>query len=98
MYVSYIMKRTQIYLDRDQDRRLAVRAAAAGTTRSTLIREAIETYLTSSSDDASRLAAFRDALDAVVRTPESLPDGASYVEAMRAADLERDAATEQRRR
>ena len=97
MYISYIMKRTQIYLDADQDRRLTVRARAAGTTKSTLIREAIETYLTTPGD-ADRLTAFRAAVDAVERSPVTLQDGAAYVEALRAADELRDEEIERRRR
>lgn len=41
----YIVKRTQIYLDDDQDRRLARRARASGRTKSALIREAIDRLL-----------------------------------------------------
>ena len=37
--------RTQIYLDDDQDRRLQARARATGTTKSALIREAIDQFL-----------------------------------------------------
>ena len=98
MYVSYIMKRTQIYLDLDQDRRLAKRATTAGTTKSTLIREAIESYLTSSDDDASRLKQFRSALDAIERSPVDLGDGRAYVERVRADDADRRAEIEQRRK
>jgi predicted DNA-binding protein len=98
MYSSYIMKRTQIYLETDQDRRLAQRARAAGATKSTLIREAIETYLASSEGDAARLDAFRAALDSVETLPAALPDGRSYVEDLRAADQQRDEEIEQRRR
>ena len=42
---TYIVKRTQIYLDEDQDRRLERRAAAAGVTKSALIRSAIDRFL-----------------------------------------------------
>ena len=98
MYVSYIVKRTQIYLEADQDRRLASRATAAGTTKSTLIREAIESYLSTAVDDAGRLAAFRAALDAVDAAPATLPDGRAYVEALRVADRARDVEFERRRR
>jgi predicted DNA-binding protein len=98
MYDSYIMKRTQIYLDLDQDRRLARRATTAGTTKSTLIREAIETYLVSSEDDATRLKHFRSALDAVERSPVHLEDGRAYVERVRAADASRGEEIERRRR
>jgi predicted DNA-binding protein len=98
MYDSYIMKRTQIYLDVDQDRRLARRATATGTTKSTLIREAIESYLGRSDDESARLAEFRAALDELVRSPANLPDGRAYVDELRRADRERDDAIEQRRR
>lgn len=43
--IAYIVRRTQIYLDEDQDRRLQARASAAGVTKSALIREAIEQFL-----------------------------------------------------
>jgi predicted DNA-binding protein len=98
MYVSYIVKRTQIYLDVDQDRRLARRAAAAGATKSTLIREAIESYLSTSDDEATRLAEFRAALDAIERSPAHLPDGRTYVDEIRRADRGRDEAIEKHRR
>lgn len=88
MYSSYIMKRTQIYLDQDQDRRLATRARSAGVTKSALIREALETYLTTPDEDAL-LAEFRAALDQVEARPVHLPDGAAYVEELRAHDVTR---------
>jgi len=97
MYNSYIMKRTQIYLEADQDRRISARARAAGTTKSTVIREAIESYLAAPDEDA-RLVAFRAAIDAVESQPAALPDGAAYVEALRAADRTRDEEIERRRR
>ena len=98
MYVSYIMKRTQIYLEADQDRRVATRARADGTTKSTVIREAIETYLSASDGDEGRLAAFQAAVDVLKDSPVVLPDGGSYVEALRARDDRRDEELEQRRR
>lgn len=97
MYNSYIMKRTQIYLEGDQDRRLTARARAAGTTKSTVIREAIERYLTTPDEDA-RLAAFRDAIEAIESAPTAMPDGAAYVDTVRAADRTRDEEIERRRR
>ena len=39
------MKRTQIYLDEEQDARLERRAAAVGVTKSALIRAAIDRFL-----------------------------------------------------
>jgi predicted DNA-binding protein len=98
MYVSYIMKRTQIYLEADQDRRLASRATTAGTTKSTLIREAIESYLSTSEGEAARLAEFHAALDAIERSPANLPDGRTYVDELRQADRERDEDIEGHRR
>lgn len=43
--VVYIVKRTQIYLDDEQDRRLRKRARATGRTKSALIRDAIDGLL-----------------------------------------------------
>ena len=97
MYNSYIMRRTQIYLDEDQAEQLGRRARAGGVTKSTLIREAIETYL-ATPDQTDELARFRSALDAVAEQPIDLPDGATYVEALRAEDLARDAALDEQRR
>jgi predicted DNA-binding protein len=97
MYVSHVMKRTQIYLDLDQDRRLARCAAAAGTTKSTLIRAAIESYLSSADDDAGRLKQFQSALDAVERAPVKLESGREYVERLRVADEERREESARRR-
>ena len=96
MHDTYIMKRTQIYLEADQDRRLATRATASGVTKSTLIREAIETYL-AIPGDADKLAQFRAAVDAVVAAPPRVPDGETYVESIRAADVARQAKLDERR-
>ncbi|HEX5015527.1 MAG TPA: CopG family transcriptional regulator [Candidatus Limnocylindrales bacterium] len=90
------MRRTQIYLNEDQDGRLRRRARAAGVTKSTLIREAVEAYL-ATPDTADELAGFRAALDAVASAPIHLPRGDAYVEEIRAADLERDAELDARR-
>ncbi len=43
--LTYIMKRTQIYLDEEQDRKMERRARAAAVTKSALIREAIDRFL-----------------------------------------------------
>lgn len=96
MYNTYIMKRTQIYLEADQDRRIASRASATGVTKSTLIRAAIETYL-ATPDEADQLARFRAAIDAVSDAPAQLPDGATYVETIRAADVARQADLDEHR-
>jgi predicted transcriptional regulator len=97
MYDTYIMRRTQIYLDDDQNARLDRRAAAANVTKSHLIREAVASYLAASDDDADA-AAFRAAVDALRARPTSLEDGASYVERIRAADAERQRDLEERGR
>lgn len=96
VYTSYIMQRTQIYLDEDHDRQLARRARSAGVTKSTLIREAIAEYLAAPDDDA-RLAGFQAALDDLASDPVVLPDGATFVETIRALDEERRLLLEQRR-
>jgi len=56
MYHSYIMKRTQIYLDERQSAELGRRAAVRGTTTSKMIREAIDQYLAGPDEEADRLA------------------------------------------
>ena len=61
-----------------------------------MIREAIASYL-SSGDESDELAHFRAAIDAVGERPIDMPDGRSYVEAIRAADAVRDEALEARR-
>jgi predicted DNA-binding protein len=96
MYTSYIMRRTQIYLSSDQAARLARRARAAGTTNSTLIREAIEEYLAKPDNDARR-AELAEVLEDLARKPIDLPDGATYVDALREADAARDSALATRR-
>ncbi len=98
MYTAYIMKRTQIYLDESQDERLARRAAAAGTTKSGLIREALDAYLAGSDDDRTQLASFRAAVRAAAGTASRLPEGRRYVEDLRKADVEREGDIERRRR
>lgn len=97
MYAIYIVKRTQIYLDVEQERQLRDRAREAGVTRSALIREAVAEYLAPSANEGSRMARFRAALDEVAEAPAALPPGAEYVEDLRAADRARDEAAEQRR-
>ena len=97
MYTSYIVRRTQIYLEESQHEELADRAAAYGTTKSDLIREAIDAFLEGPSDDGARLARFRTALDETAETPVSLPDGRSYVEQVRALEVPRREALDRRR-
>lgn len=88
---SYIMnRRTQIYLDESQTAKLDERAAAEGTTRSTLIRRAIDAYLTQEMQDA---AAWREQWQkAVAETAGIAPhleEGVEYVDKLRRAEAER---------
>jgi hypothetical protein len=55
------VKLTQIYLDDEQDRLLAQRAATTGKTKSDLIRGAIDQYLDMPADNETRLAEFKAA-------------------------------------
>jgi hypothetical protein len=99
MYIAYIMRRTQIYLDESQVDRLAERAAAQGTTRSDLIREAVDAYLAGSGgDERSRLKAFRAAVRAAAGAVARLPEGRRFVEETREADAGRERDLERRRR
>ncbi len=97
MYATYTMKRTQIYLDEDQDARLSKRAATSGTTKSALVREAIDAFLTGPNTDEIALNRFRAALDEVESRPILLPEGAQYVEALRLRDVVRRADLDARR-
>ena len=98
MYDSYIVKRTQIYLDDSQDADLARRAAAEGVTKSALIRRAVDEYLDNDADAGLRLARFRAAVDAVAGAAPDLPEGSIYVERLRALDANRQEEIERRRR
>lgn len=98
MYTTYIVKRTQIYLDEAQDERLARRAAALDSTKSALIRRAIDDFLEKPEDEAERLARFREAVLAIAGTAPYLPSGKEYVESLRKADRLRDEELERRRR
>jgi predicted DNA-binding protein len=96
MYDSYIMKRTQIYLDEEQAARLARRAHARGTTSSRLIREAVEEYLSGPEDPLTELARQRQALAEAFGTVPGLPEGSAYVDDVRQADAERERELEDR--
>jgi hypothetical protein len=98
MYDSYIMKRTQIYLDEGQDDRLARRARAAGVTKSTLIRDAIERYLEEGDEPAIRLSRWRAALSEAFGAAPYLSEGSRYVEDIRQADIGRQRDLDARRK
>lgn len=93
MYVMYIMRRTQIYLDEEQEQRLARRAKAEGTTKSAVIRRAVDTYLAGPTE--GRVEEFRRAVGEAAGTVPRLD--ADYVERMREADSVRDTDLERRR-
>ena len=90
VYDTYIMKRTQIYLDGEQAKRLSRRAALRGTTASKMIREAIDQYLAEPGDEAERLARYRTALDEAFGAAPYLPPGGAYVDELRHADAARE--------
>jgi hypothetical protein len=98
VYDSYIVKRTQIYLDDGQNDELARRAAAEGLTKSALIRRAVDEYLDADGDDDLGLARFKAAVEAVAGAAPDLPPGSVYVERLRALDVSRQEEIERRRR
>lgn len=98
MYDSYIMRRTQIYLDEKQAERLARRARARGTTASKMIREAIDSYLAGPDDAAEHRARYRAALDASFGVAPYLVEGTQYVDELRNADRVRDDELRERRK
>jgi predicted transcriptional regulator len=83
----YIVRRTQIYLDEDQDRRLTERAAAERQTKSRVIRQAIDCYLSQPLDDESKLAEFRAAVAAAAGAEPDLTE--DYLDGLREADRRR---------
>jgi Arc/MetJ-type ribon-helix-helix transcriptional regulator len=96
VYDSYIMRRTQIYLDEDQRRELTRRARRQGVTSSHLIREALGEYLAQHDDQSEELASFQAAVDASFGIAPHLPSGADYVKEMRHSDALRQAELERR--
>ena len=84
------MHRTQIYLDEEQATRLDERAAAEGTSRSTVIRRAVDDYLAKEDQDAAAWQAqWRKALEGSAGVAPYLGEGSEYVEDIRRADAER---------
>ena len=96
MYISYTMKRTQIYLHPEQLTELARRSDARGVTASHLIREAVDQYLTAAEDEATELARQRSSLLEAFGALPHLPDGSQFVEEVRGADRARDEQMEER--
>jgi len=81
MYV-YIMERTQIYLSAKQTQELDKRAREQGTTRSHLVREAVEKYLAPDWDPE----AFKAALNGIAGMWADRDDLDELRESMRAAE------------
>jgi metal-responsive CopG/Arc/MetJ family transcriptional regulator len=74
-----VMERTQIYLSEQQTRELDRRARQRGTTRSHLIREAVDEYLRPVQDPVE----FKAALDAVAGMAADRDITADYLELKR---------------
>ena len=89
MYVTYIMKRTQIYLDDEQHARLRERASAEDTTVSDVIRRAVDAALRQPLHQDTWSARWRDALAASAGAAPDLPDGVAYVDEARASERRR---------
>jgi predicted transcriptional regulator len=84
------MHRTQIYLDDDQTARLDQRAAAEGASRSTLIRRAVDEYLTQEErDTATWRAQWERAVQETAGIASYLEEGPEYVESLRRRDAGR---------
>jgi predicted transcriptional regulator len=84
------MNRTQIYLDDSQTARLDRRAAVEGTSRSKLIRRAIEIFLSQEEQDAAVWQEqWRGALEGTAGAAPYLDEGAAAVDDLRGADAER---------
>jgi hypothetical protein len=77
---TYIVDRTQIYLSREQAAALDREAQRRGTTRSHLIREAVDRTYLLTPDRERVLAALRDSAGAWRNRTES---GEEYVERLR---------------
>ncbi len=91
------MRRTQIYLADDQDRALGERARRVGRTKSALIREAIDGYLSPAASGRDEMARLRAAVADASGCAPYLPPGAEYVDTLRSADRERARELDERR-
>ncbi|MBV8195635.1 MAG: ribbon-helix-helix protein, CopG family [Candidatus Dormibacteraeota bacterium] len=72
-------ERTQIYLDPEQSDRLGRLARADGRTKSDLIREAIDMYLSSEDRDERRLERLKAAVHYFAEHPLDIPSSEEYV-------------------
>lgn len=98
MYTTYIVRRTQIYIGDDQDRLLDERAESLGTTKSAVIRDAIDAFLlpSPSARDAG-VERLRAAVREAAGIADYLPSGSRYVDDLRGADAERERDLDARR-
>jgi predicted DNA-binding protein len=96
MYTTYIASRTQIYLHEHQERRLKERSRQLGRTKSALIREAIDAYLSPSGGEEEALTRLHAAVQEARGAAPDLPSGADYVEELRAAEAGRRRAHDRR--
>jgi metal-responsive CopG/Arc/MetJ family transcriptional regulator len=84
------VNRIQIYLDADQTARLDERAAAEGTTRSSVIRRAVDVYLAQEEPDrAAWREQWKRELDSSAGIASYLKEGVEYVDEIRRTDPER---------
>lgn len=90
MYTTYIVRRTQIYIADDQDRLLDERAGSLGTTKSAVIRDAIDAFLRPDTSRDAGVDRFRAAVRGAAGIAEYLPSGSEYVEELRTVDAERE--------
>ncbi len=77
------VKRTQIYLEERHAKELDRRAHERRTTRSKLIREALDEYLGVGPSEEELLQEFREAVKKAYGIAPYLPDGATYVRELR---------------
>jgi predicted transcriptional regulator len=84
------MNRTQIYLDDEQTARIDQRAAAEGTSRSMVIRRAVDVYLSQEERDAAAWRAqWKKAIDGTAGIAPYLEEGTEHVEGLRREDAKR---------
>lgn len=85
------MKRTQIYLDEEQDKLLGERASESGRTKSELIREALDRYLGRARiPHGDKMRRWREAVRATAGIAPYLPSSAEWIEQRRRETTERD--------
>ena len=91
MYISYIMKtdqtlaRTQIYLTQGQQARLSVACKRTSSTKSELIRQAVDQFLDQQPTDSAQDKARRlQGLAGMWADRADMADPAAYIQALRA--------------